>query len=142
MNIEHPPAMHHKRWRHDHCHRAETPRHSTKTTQRHCGQVERPTRPRRASTCPPPADRILNKVFCQFINWLSDPPASPERDNKRTKSIEYGSRWRAGATSLFDVRRFRQWALADSMLDVHLLRFKVRERWKLNIRQPTLNREP
>jgi len=43
MNIEHPPAMHHKRWWHDHCHRAETPGHSTKTTQRHCGQVERPT---------------------------------------------------------------------------------------------------
>ena len=49
--------------------------------------------------------RILNKVFCQFINWRSDPPASPERDNKRTKSIEYGSRWRAGAISSFDVRR-------------------------------------
>jgi len=42
MNVEHPPAMHHKRWRHDHCHRAETPGHSTKTTQRHCGQVEHP----------------------------------------------------------------------------------------------------
>jgi len=43
MNIEHPPAMHHKRWRHDHCHRAETPGHSTMTTQRHCGQVEHRT---------------------------------------------------------------------------------------------------
>jgi hypothetical protein len=43
MNIEHPPAMHHKQWWHDHCHRAETPGHSTKTAQRHCGQVERPT---------------------------------------------------------------------------------------------------
>ncbi len=43
MNIEHPPAMHHKRWWYDYCHRAETRRHSIKTTQRHCGQVERPT---------------------------------------------------------------------------------------------------
>ncbi len=43
MNIEHPPAMHHKLWWHDHCHWAETPGHSTKTTQRHCGQVERRT---------------------------------------------------------------------------------------------------
>ena len=60
MNIEHPPAMHHKRWWYDHCHLAETRGHSTKTTQRHCGQVERPTRHRRASTCPPPADRMLN----------------------------------------------------------------------------------
>jgi len=24
--------------------------------------------------------RILNKVFCHFINWRSDPPASPELD--------------------------------------------------------------
>ncbi|MEA2038681.1 MAG: hypothetical protein U9N82_02495 [Thermodesulfobacteriota bacterium] len=39
-NIQHPPAMHHKRWRYDHCHRAETRRYPTKTTQRHCGQVE------------------------------------------------------------------------------------------------------
>ena len=43
MNIEHPPAMHYKRWWYDHCHLAETRGHSTKTTQRHCGQVERPT---------------------------------------------------------------------------------------------------
>ena len=43
MNIEHQPAMHHKRWWHDHCQRDETPGHSTKTTQRYCGQVERPT---------------------------------------------------------------------------------------------------
>jgi hypothetical protein len=42
-DIEHPPAMHHKRWWYDHCHRAEAQGHSTKTTQRHCGQVERPT---------------------------------------------------------------------------------------------------
>ncbi|MCG2774513.1 MAG: hypothetical protein L6406_02430 [Desulfobacterales bacterium] len=47
MNIEHPPAMHHKRWWYDHCHRVETRGHSTKTTQRHCGQVERPITPRR-----------------------------------------------------------------------------------------------
>jgi len=39
-----------------------------------------------------------------FIKKMSDPPASPERDNKRTKSIEYVSRWRAGAISTFDVR--------------------------------------
>jgi len=43
MNVQHPPAMHHKRWWHNHCHRAETPWYSWKTTQRHCGQVERPT---------------------------------------------------------------------------------------------------
>ena len=43
MNIEHPPAMHHKRWWYNHCHQAETRGHSTKTIQRHCGQVERPT---------------------------------------------------------------------------------------------------
>jgi len=45
MKIEHPPAMHHKRWWYDHCHRAETRGHSTKTTQGHCGQVERSTSP-------------------------------------------------------------------------------------------------
>ncbi|MFH1933300.1 MAG: hypothetical protein ABIN18_17125 [Pseudomonadota bacterium] len=43
MNIEHPPAMHHKRWWYNHCHLAETQGHSTKTTQRHCGQVEHRT---------------------------------------------------------------------------------------------------
>ncbi|MBW2054631.1 MAG: hypothetical protein JRI29_02845 [Deltaproteobacteria bacterium] len=45
MNIEHPPTMHHKPWWYDYCHRAETRGHSTKTTQRHCGQVERLSEP-------------------------------------------------------------------------------------------------
>ena len=47
MNIKHPPAMHHKGWWNYHWHRAKTPWHSTKTTKRHCGQVERPITPRR-----------------------------------------------------------------------------------------------
>ncbi|MEA2040082.1 MAG: hypothetical protein U9N82_09675 [Thermodesulfobacteriota bacterium] len=39
-NIEYLPAMHYTRWCDDHCHRAGTQGHFTKTTQRHCGQVE------------------------------------------------------------------------------------------------------
>jgi len=78
-----------------------------KTQQFKLKGYERPT-PVRLANEALRAGRTSNIEFwirysTKFINWRSDPPASPERDNKRTKKIEYVSRWRAGAISLFDV---------------------------------------
>ena len=48
--------------------------------------------------------RILNKVFCQFINWRSDPPASPEGEADGGQERHH--------YSMLDVQ--------CSMLDVHI----------------------
>ncbi|MBU4186541.1 MAG: hypothetical protein KKC23_10150, partial [Proteobacteria bacterium] len=48
--------------------------------------------------------RIFNKVFCQFINWRSDPPASPEGEADGGQERFHHSMFNVRC-SMFDVQK-------------------------------------